>query len=344
VTRFRFIAEEAAQFPVSLLCKVMGVSRGGYYAWKTRGPSERARTDAELAERITAIHDGVLGIYGAPRVHAELRLAHGVRVGKKRVARLMRALGIFGAGRRGGPATTIREPARPSAPDLVDRAFARAEPNRLWVCDIKYVQTGQGFLFLAAVQDVFSRRIVGWSMREDLAAELVLDALGMAVSQRRVDAGCIAHSDHGSQYTSLAYGAYAKTSGIALSMGSIGDPWDNALAETFFASLEKELLRRERFATREAARMRLFWYIECFYNTRRRHSALGYLSPAEYERSFHERRGADALSGDLSDFAGAAHVPAPPDPGPFGPVDPDQPALEGALAGVGNPHQPTTIP
>ena len=263
---------------------MLGVTRGGYYAWRTRPPSARAIADAELSERIGQIHDQTLGIYGAPRVHAELRLGHGIHVGRKRVARLMRERGIFGAGRRGGPRTTIRDPARASAPDLVDRSFARAEPNRLWVCDIKYVQTGQGFLFLAAVQDVFSRRIVGWSMRDDLRAELVLDALGMAVAQRGTAIGVVAHSDHGSQYTSLAYGTYAKTSGIDLSMGSIGDPWDNALAETFFASLEKEMLRRERFATREAARMRLFWYIECFYNTRRRHSSLGYLSPSDYER------------------------------------------------------------
>jgi len=283
VTRLRFIVEEAAQFPVSLLCRVLGVTRGGYYAWRSRPPSARAIADQGLSERIAEIHDQTLGIYGAPRIHAELRMAHGINVGRKRVARLMRDLGIFGAGRRGGPRTTTRDPVRASVPDLVDRSFARAEPNRLWVCDIKYVQTGQGFLFLAAVQDVFSRRIVGWSMRDDLRAELVLDALGMAVAQRRAGAGVIAHSDHGSQYASLAYGTYAKSSGIDLSMGSIGDPWDNAVAETFFASLEKELLRRERFATRETARMRLFWYIECFYNTRRRHSGLGYLSPADYE-------------------------------------------------------------
>jgi putative transposase len=337
VTRFRFIAEEAAQFPVSLLCRVLGVTRQGYYAWIRRPPSARARADAELGERIAAIHDEVAGIYGAPRIHAELRLGHGIRVGRKRVARLMRDLGIFGAGRRGGPRTTTRDPARPAAPDLVDRAFARAEPDRLWVCDIKYVGTGQGFLFLAVVQDVFSRRIVGWSMREDLRAELVLDALGMAVTQRSGAAGLVCHSDHGSQYTSLVYGTYAKTSGIALSMGSVGDPWDNAVAETFFASLEKELLRRERFATREAARMRLFWYIECFYNPRRRHSALGYRSPAEFEQDFHDRRTADALGGDLRPSARAGHVPAPLNHGPSGPADPVQPALEGALAGVGNP-------
>ena len=282
--KFRFIAEEAAQFSVSLLCRVTGVSRGGFYAWRSRPPSARAIADEALAAQITAIHDQTLGIYGAPRIHAELRLGHGVSVGKKRVARIMRTLGIFGAsGRRAGPRTTTRDPARPSAPDLVDRDFCRTEPNRLWVCDIKYVQTGQGFLFLAAVQDVFSRRIVGWSMREDLTAQLVLDALGMAVTQRNATPGLVAHSDHGSQYTSLAYGTYAKGSDIDLSTGSIGDPWDNAVAETFFASLEKELLRRERFATREQARMRIFWYIECFYNTRRRHSGLGYLSPADYE-------------------------------------------------------------
>jgi putative transposase len=298
----------------------MGVSRGGFYAWRRRPPSARALADRELSERIGQIHDEVLGIYGAPRIHAELALAHGIRVGRKRVARLMRERGIFGAGRRGGPRTTTRDPARESAPDLVDRSFARAEPDRLWVCDIKYVQTGQGFLFLAAVQDVFSRRIVGWSMRDDLRAELVLDALGMAVAARRPAGEVVAHSDHGSQYVSLAYGAYAKRSGIDVSMGSIGDPWDNALAETFFASLEKELLRRERFATREAARMRLFWYIECFYNTRRRHSALGYLSPAEYEEHYDNGTG------------------------PFGPADPVQPASQGALAGVGTPLTTTTIP
>ena len=164
--------------------------------------------------------------------------ATGSRVGKKRVARLMRQLGIRGAdGRRGGPRTTVRDPKRESAPDLVDRDFARAEPNRLWVCDLKYIQTGQGFLFLAAVQDVFSRRIIGWSMRDDLKATSSWTRSGWpSAARRRTAAGVIAHSDHGSQYTSVVYGAYAKQSGIDLSMGSIGDPWDNALAETFFAS------------------------------------------------------------------------------------------------------------
>ena len=246
MTCFGFVEAERAQFPVSLLCRVVGVTRQGYYAWKRRGPSDRELADIDLAVRIRRVHEQTEGIYGAPRIQAELRLAHGVRVGKKRVARLMRQLGLKGAdGRGGGPRTTIREAGRSSAPDLVDRDFTRAEPNRLWVCDIKYVQTGQGFLFLACVQDVYSRRIIGRSMRDDLKTELVLDALGMAAHTRET-AGVIAHSDHGSQYTSLAYGSHAKESGIDLSMGSVGDPWDNALAETFFASLEKELLKRER--------------------------------------------------------------------------------------------------
>ena len=286
MTRFRFVEAEAAQFPVSLLCRVVGVTRQGFHAWKHRPPSARELADRELADRIRQIYVDSEEIYGAPRIYSELKLGDGIAVGKKRVARLMRQLGIRGAdGKRGGPRTTVRDPKRPAAPDLVDRDFARSEPNRLWVCDLKYIQTRQGFLFLAAVQDVFSRRIIGWSMRDDLKADLVLDALGMAVSTRGADAGgVVAHSDHGSQYTSLAYGAYAKQSGIDLSMGSIGDPWDNAVAESFFASLEKEFLRRERFATREQARLRIFWYIECFYNPRRRHSSLGYRSPIDHEQ------------------------------------------------------------
>jgi putative transposase len=290
VTRFRFVAKEAAEFPVSLLCRCVGVSRQGYYAWRRRPASPRACEDARLGGLIRQIYDGAFALYGAPRIHAELRLDHGERVSRKRVARLMRELGLRGAdGRRGRPRTTIRDPKRVAAPDLVDRRFARSEPDRLWVCDLKYVQTGQGFLFLAAVQDTFSRRIIGWSMRNDLKAELVLDALGMAVTARRPNERLVAHSDHGTQYTSLVYGAYAKGSGIDLSMGSIGDPWDNALAETFFASLEKELLQRERLTTREQARMRIFWYIECFYNTRRRHSSLDYLSPNQYEQRHQDK-------------------------------------------------------
>jgi putative transposase len=201
VTRFRFVEAEAAQFPVSLLCRVVGVTRQGFYAWRRRPPSARELSDRELAARIREIYSESDEIYGAPRIYSELRLGDGIAVGRKRVARLMRQLGIRGAdGRRGAFRTTVRDPKRASAPDLVDRDFARAQPNRLWVCDLKYIQTGQGFLFLAAVQDVFSRRIIGWSMRDDLKSELVLDALGMAVTSRGGDStGVVAHSDHGSQ-------------------------------------------------------------------------------------------------------------------------------------------------
>lgn len=259
--------------------------RAGFYAWKKRPPSLRAIEDRRISSVIVDAFEQTLRCYGTPRMRAELREEHGIWISRKRTQRLMRELGLEGVSRRRKRhSTTVREPAAESAPDLVQRQFKPAARNLLWVADIKYVQTGQGFLYLAAVQDAWSRRIVGWAMRDDLSAELVLDALGMAVHQRgSASEGVIAHSDHGSQYTGVAYGRIAKLAGVALSMGTVGDPWDNAVAETFFASLETELLRRERFETRKQARIRVFWYIECFYNTRRRHSYLGQISPTEYE-------------------------------------------------------------
>lgn len=282
---FRLIEEESTTYGVSLLARVLGVSRAGFYAWKRRPLSPRAVEDARISAVIVEAFEATFRCYGAPRMRAELREAHGIRISRKRTQRLMRELGLEGVSRRRKRrSTTVRDKAGRGAPDLVQRRFDPAGANQLWVADIKYVQTGQGFLYLAAVQDAWSRRIVGWAMRDDLSAELVLDALGMAVHQRGpASDGVIAHSDHGSQYTSLEYGRIAKLAGVALSMGSTGDPWDNAVAETFFASLETELLRRERFETREQARIRVFWYIECFYNSRRRHSYLGQISPAEYE-------------------------------------------------------------
>ena len=287
MTRFRFVEKESAQFPVWLLRRTVGVTRQGFYAWKHRPPSKRDLADRELCERIRRVHAQTEGIYGSARVDAELRLTNGIRVGRKRVARLMRQLGLQGAdGRRGGPRTTARNPQRPSAPDLVDRRFTRASPNRLWVCDLKYIQTGQGFLFLAAAQDVYSRRIIGRSMRDKPQGRArtgrARDGRQRARPPKR--RRCRAPRITDPQYTSLLDGAYAKQSGIDLSTGSVGDPWDNALAETFPASLEKELLRRERFATREQARTRIFWHIECFYNTKRRHSSLHYPTPTEYEQ------------------------------------------------------------
>jgi putative transposase len=271
-----------AVYPITTMCRVLGVSPAGYSAWRDRPSSARAETDAVLLRRIRTIHAASHGTYGAPRVHAELR-AEGQRVGRKRVARLMRADGLAGVSRRRGVRTTRRgEDARP-APDLVERNFTAEQPDRLWVAGITYIPTWAGFLDLAVVVDAFSRRVVGWSMATHLRAQLVLDALNMAVWQRRPH-GVIHHSDQGSQYTSIALGTRCREAGVRPSMGSVGDAYDNALCEAFFATLECELLDRRRFRSQAEARMAVFAFIEGWYNPRRRHSALGYLSPVEYER------------------------------------------------------------
>lgn len=283
---FRLIEAERAQHPVSLLCDVLGVTRAGYYAWRRRGPCRRKVQDGRLAELIGRIFEQSEQTYGAPRIHAELADDYGLRVGKKRVARLMRGLGVEGVSRRGKRRYKTTIPAReaPVAPDLVRRSFQATGPNRLWVADITYVSTWEGYLFLACVIDAWSRRIVGWSMRDDLKAELVVDALGMALTRRRPQPGLVHHSDRGSQYTSLAFGKTMQDAEILPSMGRRGDAFDNAVAESFFASLETELLDRRTFKTRDQARLALFQWIESFYNARRRHSTLGYLSPEKYER------------------------------------------------------------
>ena len=275
------MSENRAVHPVATMCRVLGVSPSGYHAWTRRNPSRRACEDAVLRDRIVAIHAAAHGTYGAPRIHAELA-AEGVHVGRKRVARLMRAEGLAGVSRRRFTTTTVRDGARP-APDLVDRTFTADRPNVLWVADITYVPTWQGFIYLAVVLDAFSRRIVGWSMATTLATKLVLDALDMALWQRRPK-DVIHHSDQGSQYTSLAFGNRCWEAGVRPSMGSVGDAYDNAMAESFFATLECELLERRRFKTHAEAKMAIFEFIESFYNLRRRHSALGYLSPADFER------------------------------------------------------------
>lgn len=265
------------------MCRLLGVSRSGYYAWRRRPPSARARADQGLSRRIRAIHEQSRGTYGAPRIRAELREA-GVACSRKRVARLLRQAGLQGCHRRTGPRIARRKPDTPAAPDLVRREFAAPAPDRLWVADITYVPTWAGFLYLAVVLDVHSRRVVGWAMAEHLRSGLVVEALTMATGRRRPPPGAIHHSDRGSQYASLAFGQRLREAGLAGSMGSRGDCFDNALAESFFATLECELLAGQRFPTRNAARLALFDYIEGFYNTHRRHSALGYLSPAAYER------------------------------------------------------------
>ena len=280
----RFIETEKASLPVAFLCRSLGVSTSGYYAWRKRPPSARTVADAGLTTTIRQIHVTSRGTYGAPRIHAELADAYATRCGRKRVARLMQAAGLVGVWRRRVVRTTRRDETVPVSDDLVRRTFTASAPNRLWVADITYLPTWQGFLYLAVVLDVFSRRVVGWAMADHLRTARVLDALEMAVWNRRPAPGLVHHSDHGCQYTSLAFGHRCRQSGIAVSMGSVGDCYDNALAESFFATLECELIARSRWRTRSEARMAVFDYIEGFYNPRRRHSALAYLSPAEYER------------------------------------------------------------
>jgi putative transposase len=279
---------------IATMCRVLEVSPGGYYARLRRPPSARARADAQLSARIAEIHRRSRQTYGAPRIHAELK-AQGLRVGCKRVARLMRALKLRGVSRRQWITTTVRDRASRPAPDLVERNFSAPAPNRLWVADITYIPTWAGFLYLAVVLDAFSRRVVGWAMETYLRTELVLKALNMALGQRRA-AGVIHHSDHGSQYTSLAFGKRCEEAGVRPSMGSVGDCFDNALCESFFATLECELLDRKTFKTQVEARMAVFDFIEGWYNPHRRHSALDYRSPNDYERLYREDAGQTVMS------------------------------------------------
>lgn len=280
---FTFIEAEKAVYPVATMCRLLGVSKSGYYAWRGRPPSSHRQADAALTTQICAIHARSRGTYGTPRVWAELRYT-GTCCSRKRVARLLRLAGLQGCHRRKGPRTTRRNADRAPAPDLVCRDFAAAAPDQVWVADITYVATWAGFLYLAVVLDVCSRRIVGWAMAEHLRTELVVEAVDMALWRRRPVRGVIHHSDQGSQYTSLAFGRRLREAGMLASMGNRGDCFDNAMAESFFATLECELLAQQRFPTRNAARLALFDYIEGFYNTHRRHSALDYLSPAAFER------------------------------------------------------------
>ncbi len=277
-----------ATFPVAAVCRTLGVSESGYHAWAKRAPSRRAHRDGELAALVRASHTGSDATYGAPRVHEDLAEA-GHRVGRKRVARLMRSEGLAGVSRRKGPPRPKRTtPEAPPAPDLVRRHFAADAPDQLWVADITYVPTYAGFLYLAVVLDAFSRRVVGWAMSTSLHTAVVLDALQMAAAQRR-PAGVIHHSDQGSQYGALAFGQRCKALGVRPSMGSRGDAYDNAMAESFFATLECELLARRRFATQAEARVAIFRYLEGWYNPHRRHSALGQQSPLAFERAYAAR-------------------------------------------------------
>jgi putative transposase len=270
-----------AVFPVRVMCRLLGVSPSGYYAWRDRAPSARAQANGVLLERIRAIHADSEEAYGAPMIHAEL-VETGPAVNRKRVARLMRLHGIVGITRRKHRGTTKRDAGAAPAPDLVERTFVAERPDQLWVADITYVPTWAGFLYLAIVLDVFSRRIVGWAMGTSLATDLVLDALNMAIGQRRPTA-VIHHSDQGCQYTSVQFGKRCREVGVRPSTGSVGDAYDNAMAESFFATLECELLDRRRFRSQAEAKMAIFRWIEGWYNPRRRHSSLGRVSPLTYE-------------------------------------------------------------
>lgn len=286
---YRFVARERASHHVVTLCRVLGVSRAGFHAWASRGPSPRAGADASLLRLIEIVHRASRGTYGVPRVHAELQ-ARGIFVGRKRIARLMRASELVGVHRRrrGRVVPKAVEPGRSPAPDLVRRNFRRSGPNRLWVADITYLPTAAGFLYLATVLDAWSRRIVGWSMAPDLRTELVTDALDAAVRARRPRPGLIFHSDRGTQYTSLAFADRLADAGIAASVGAPGTAYDNALAESFFATLETELIDRTAWASHDQARLDIFDWLEAFYNPVRRHSSLGNLSPIEFERRYRQ--------------------------------------------------------
>jgi putative transposase len=285
VSSFRLIDAERVNYPVALLCRMLGVSKSGYYAWRSRPPSERRRQDALLTQKIHEIHSRSRQTYGSPRVHAELR-SLGIGCGRRRVARLMRVAGLRGCMRRKKRRTTRRDPRAAPAPDLLRGDFVAGRPNRVWLADITYIPTREGFLYLAFILDTHSRRIVGWSMDSHMRTELVVDALEMAVWRRKPSAGLVHHSDRGAQYTAISFGKRLEEVGIIPSMGRTGSALDiSAMAESFIATLKVELVHRRRFPDRGVARSAIFEYLEGFYNRRRLHSALSYQSPMSYEEA-----------------------------------------------------------
>jgi len=279
---------------VRILCTALGVSPSGYYAWRSRGSSARERSDAELAVAIRRAHARSRGTYGVPRIWADLAEA-GHHVSRKRVARLMKRDRLVGVHRRRFVRTTIRDEDAEPFPDLVNRDFTATGPDRLWVADITELPTRSGSCYLAAITDAWSRRVVGWSMATHMRTELVTAALDAAIVHRRPGTDLIHHSDHGTQYTSLAFGRRLRESGIAASMGSVGDCYDNAMAESFFATLETELTDRSVWANPAEARAAVFDYIEVFYNRIRRHSSLGNLSPEQFEERYRSSPAVEAV-------------------------------------------------
>lgn len=282
--RFEFIRAEKALYPVRMLCRTLSVSCAGFYAWCRRGLSTRARADAALKVRIRAAHAGSGKRYGSPRIHGELK-AESQHVGRKRVARLMREEGLEGQRKKRFRVTTDSRHSLPVAVNHLNRDFSVSAPNKVWVTDITYIWTREGWLYLAAILDLFSRRVVGWSMDSRIDRTVALDALNMALSTRGPQPGLVHHSDRGVQYASADYQRRLDEGGIICSMSRKGDCWDNAVAESFFATLKAELVHRNDYVSRSQAQASVFEYIETFYNPRRRHSALGYLSPMEHEHT-----------------------------------------------------------
>jgi len=282
---FEFIAAKKAEHSVKTMCRVLGVSRSGFHAWRRREPSARALEDERLTARIRELFALRRRVYGSPRIWSDLVLDDGERIGRRRVERLMRQAGLSGLQEKKWKTTTIRVPGVRVADDLLDRDFSATGPNQRWVADITYLRTWEGWLYLIAVQDLFSRRIVGWSMADHMRTELVTDALEMAIKHRRPGPGLIWHSDQGGQFVSLDFGQKARAAGIAQSMGSRGDCYDNAVAESFFATLKKELIHRRTWPTKAELRTEIFDYIEVFYNRQRRHGKLGHRSPVDFENS-----------------------------------------------------------
>ncbi len=281
--KFGFIHAEKAHHAVRTMCRVLEVSPSGYYAWASREPSKRAKQDQVLLTHVRAAHQASRGTYGSPRVHAELH-ENGFQVGRKRIARLMREHGISALPRKRFRCTTDSDHDLAIAPNVLDRRFEVDGPDEAWVTDITYVWTWEGWLYVAVILDLFARRVVGWAAADHMRTGLVLEALSQALGRRQPDAGLLHHSDRGSQYASRDYQAELGRRGIVCSMSRRGNCYDNAVAESFFGTLKTELIHRHPWPTRVSAKRAIAEYIEAYYNPHRRHSALGYVSPAEYER------------------------------------------------------------
>ena len=282
--RYTCIEHRRPQYPVRMMCQALKVSRSGYYGWRTRGESQRAKTDRELTGMIQHLHRDNHGVYGSPRIRAELA-EQGYPVGRRKVARLMRNARLRGIPKRRYKVTTQRDPRHEVATNLIEQDFTAKQPNQRWAADITYVATHQGWLYLAVVMDLYSRKIIGWSMDQRMSRHLAINALTMAIDARQPEGVLIHHSDRGGQYTSDDFRDLLKQQGIRCSMSSSGNCYDNAVVESFFGLLKRERVNRVRYRTRDEARASLFDYIECFYNRKRRHGYLGNISPADYEKS-----------------------------------------------------------